>query len=374
MKFICSKTQLTDIINTVQKAVMAKSTNPILECIKIDADAHGNLVFTGNNMDLCIEYHADCNIPEGGTIALNSKMFGDFVRKLPDGDVTVEVNEENNVTKIQCERSEINIEGLEPNEFPTAPEFDGKYNFAINQIELKKIIRQTIFAAATSLVKPILTGMLFEIDGNNLTVVTLDGARLALRKCSIEGSDKSYKFVVPGNTLRELLKILKDDESKVDIKVSDKHCLFNFGDFKVITRLLEGEYLNYKPLLSTQNTVEVIVETRTLAESLERTALLLNDEAVQKAKKPVKIRIGFEKMEINCLTAKGSIHDVIPVSIKGDDMEIGFNYKYLLEALKATEEDTVKLEMSSPNASCFIRAVDDKDEYAYIVQPIRLRV
>ena len=372
MKFICNKNQLTEIINTVQKAVMSKSTNPILECIKLDADARGKLVFTGNNMELCIEYHADCNIPEGGTIALNSKMFGDIVRKLPDGNVSVEVNEENNVTKIQCERSEFNIEGLEPNEFPTAPEFDGKYNFSITQIDLKKIIRQTIFATAASLVKPILTGMLFEINGNDLTVVTLDGARLALRRCKIDGTGESFKFVVPGNTLRELLKILKDDENKVDIKVSDKHCLFDFGDFKVITRLLEGEFLNYKPLLSTQNTIEVIVETRTFVESLERTALLLSDEAVQKAKKPVKIRLGFERMEINCLTAKGSIHDVIPVQLKGDELEIGFNYKYLIEALKATEEDVVKLEMSSPNASCFIRAVEDKDDFGFIVMALCL--
>lgn len=373
MQFSCDKSQLMEIINTVQRAVMTKSTNPVLECIKITADARGSIVFTGNNMELCIDYNGDCNIPEGGTIALNSKMFGDIVRKLPEGIVYVSVNPENNATTIKCERSEFHIEGLEPKDFPQSPEFDGKYGFSISQLELKKILRQTLFAVATSPVKPILTGMLFEIENNMLTAVTLDGARLALRKCAVDSNGESFKFVVPSNTLRELLKILKDDEENVTVAVSEKHCLFEFEKYKVISRLLEGEFLKYRPLLSTPNSIEVVVETKVLAESLERASLLLSDEAMQKAKKPVKIRVAFEKMEINCITTKGSIHDVIPVHLKGDEIEIGFNYKYLLEAIRATEEDSVKLEMSSPNGSCFVRSIENHDNYTYIVQPIRLR-
>lgn len=372
MKFSCNKQQLLDVINTVQRAVPTKSTNPVLECIKIDADARGSIKFTGNNMELCIEYTTACDISEGGDIALDSRMFGDIVRRLPEGEVMVEVNEGNNVTKIQCGRSELNIMAMDSMEFPTTPEFDEKFSFAIKQTDLKKIIRQTIFAVSTNMTRPIQTGMLFEIENGILSAVAIDGVRLAIRKCGVDANQESFKFVVPGNTLRELLKILKDDEQNVIIKTSDKHCMFDFGYYKVITRLLEGDFLNYKPLLSTQNTIEVVTEVRSFCESLERAALLVNDDTIQKNDKvPVRIKIEFDRMEINCMTSKGRIHDVIPVELSGDGLEIGFNYKYLIDALKATEEESVKLEMSSPNASCFIRSVGDED-YVYIVQPIKL--
>lgn len=372
MKFICSKALLLDIINTVQRAVPTKSTNPILECIKIDADARGSIRFTGNNTELCIEYTADCNIIRGGEMALDSKMFGDIIRRLPDGDVSVDVNEENHVTKIQAGRTELNIRALDAIEFPTAPEFDEKYSFSLSQAVLKKIVRQTIFAVSMNMARPIQTGMLFEVNGDALSVVAVDGVRLALRNCKIASNGAGFKFVVPGNTLRELLKILKDDEEPVNIKLSDKHCMFDFGYYNVVTRLLEGDFLNYKPLLSTHNTIEVEVEVRPLCESLERASLLVNDDTVQKNDKvPVRLKPELEKMQINCMTSKGMIHDVIPVRLTGDELEIGFNYKYLLDALRATEEEKVKMEMSSPNSSCFIRSVGDED-YIYIVQPIRL--
>ncbi len=372
MKFICGKSRLLDIINTVQRAVPTKSTNPILECIKINADARGSICFTGNNMDLCIEYTSDCNIVRGGEVALDSKMFGDIIRKLPDDDISIDVNEENNVTKIQAGRTELNIRAFDSMEFPTTPEFDEKYSFSLNQLVLKKIVRQSIFAVSSNMARPIQTGMLFEVNGNRLTVVAVDGVRLALRNCEINSNGAEFKFVVPGNTLRELLKILKDDDEPVNIKISDKHCMFDFGYYKVITRLLEGDFLNYKPLLSTHNTIEIITEVRPLCDSLERASLLVNDDTVQKNDKvPVRLKPEMERMEINCMTSKGRIHDVIPIELTGDEIEIGFNYKYILDALRATEEEKVKLEMSSPNSSCFIRSVGE-DDYIYIVQPIRL--
>lgn len=372
MKFICGKSQMLDIINTVQRAVPTKSTNPILECIKINADARGSICFTGNNMDLCIEYTSDCNIIRGGEVALDSKMFGDIIRKLPDDDISIDVNEENNVTKIQAGRTELNIRAFDSMEFPTTPEFDEKYSFSLNQLVLKKIVRQTIFAVSSNMARPIQTGMLFEVNGSRLTVVAVDGVRLALRNCEINSNGAGFNFVVPGNTLRELLKILKDDDEPVNIKISDKHCMFDFGYYKVITRLLEGDFLNYKPLLSTHNTIEIITEVRPLCDSLERASLLVNDDTVQKNDKvPVRLKPEMKRMEINCMTSKGRIHDVIPIELTGDEIEIGFNYKYILDALRATEEEKVRMEMSSPNSSCFIRSVGE-DDYIYIVQPIRL--
>lgn len=375
MKFICAKQQLLKIINTVQKAVSAKTILPILECIKIDADAAGVLTVTGNNLDLCIEYTDDCNIPEGGTIAISSKMFGEIVRRLPDGEVTVRVNEENNVMTIKCGKSEFNIQGLSGLEYPAVPEINETYRFSVKQPALKKMIRKTIFAVSQNEArKPVLTGSLFEIETGVLSVVSTDGYRLAICRETVDSSLENKKFVIPGLTLREIFKVLEDDEDKtVTVIVSDRHVMFDFGNYKVVTRLLEGEYINYKPVLSTPNSIVVIANNAELSSSLERASLLINDDISAKAEKvPVRLNILMDKIEITCMTGKGKVHDVVDVSVSGDDIEIGFNYKYLLEALRACEEEEVKMEFSNPRSSCFIRSNSNDDSYTFMILPVRL--
>ena len=375
MKFICAKQQLLKIINTVQKAVSAKTILPILECIKIDADATGILTVTGNNLDLCIEYTDDCNISEGGSIAISSKMFGEITRRLPDGEVTVRVNEENNVMTIKCGKSEFNIQGLSGLEYPAVPEINETYRFSVKQPVLKKMIRKTIFAVSQNEArKPVLTGSLFEIETGVLSVVSTDGYRLAICRETVDSSLENKKFVIPGLTLREIFKVLEDDEEKnVTIIVSDRHVMFDFGNYKVVTRLLEGEYINYKPVLSTPNSIVVIANTAELSSSLERASLLINDDISAKAEKvPVRLNILMDKIEITCMTGKGKVHDVVDVSVNGDDIEIGFNYKYLLEALRACEEEEVKMEFSNPRSSCFIRSNANDDSYTFMILPVRL--
>ncbi len=368
MKFICDKTELLKMINTVQKAVPAKSTLPILEGIKIDATANGSIIFTGNNLELCIEYQSECNIPEGGSIVLASRMFGEIVRRLPDGELTVEVNEENNVTKLSSGRSEFNILALDAGEFPSAPELSSEFSFSMSQVVLKRMIRQTIFAVASDEMRPVLTGSLFEINDDNISVVSIDGYRLALRKEHIESSGQTCKFVIPGSTLRELLKLLKDEDEPVVISVSERHILFDFGEFKVTTRLLDGEFVNYAPIISASNTTVVIADTKAMCESMERTALLVNEDS---SKSPVRLTIGTQQVEINCMTSMGRIHDIIPVDVHGEGLEIGFNYRYLLDALRACEEEEVRMEFSTPLSACFIKPVNG-EEYIYMVQPVRL--
>ena len=375
MKFICAKQQLLKIINTVQKAVSAKTILPILECIKIDADAAGTLTVTGNNLDLCIEYTDDCNIPEGGSIAISSKMFGEIIRRLPDGEVTVKINEENNVMTIKCGKSEFNIQGLSGLEYPAVPEINETYRFSVKQPSLKKMIRKTIFAVSQNEARrPVLTGSLFEIDTGVLSVVSTDGYRLAICRETVDSSLENKKFVIPGLTLREIFKVLEDDgEKNVTIIVSDRHVMFDFGNYKVVTRLLEGEYINYKPILSTPNSIVVIANTAELSSSLERASLLINDDISAKAEKvPVRLNILMDKIEITCMTGKGKVHDVVDVSVNGDDIEIGFNYKYLLEALRACEEEEVKMEFSNPRSSCFIRSNSNDDSYTFMILPVRL--
>lgn len=373
MKFTCHKIQLLDIINTVQKAVSAKSIMPILECVKIDADASGALVVTGNNLDLCIEYSSACNVSEGGSIAISSKIFGEIIRRIPDDEVTVTVNEENNVTTIKCAKSEFNIQGLSAGEYPAVPAINEVYRLSMKQETLKKMIRKTIFAVSVNEArKPVLTGALFEVDTGVLSVVSSDGYRLALIKETVDASLEKKKFIIPGLTLRELLKVLKDGDETVDIVVSDRHVLFDFGAYKVVTRLLEGEFINYAPILSTPNSIYVKVDTRSLSESLERASLLINDDMTAKAEKvPVRLNIALDQIEVTCITGKGKVHDVVEAEVRGDDIEIGFNYRYLLEALKACEEEEVKMEFSNPRSSCFIRSLEG-DSYTYMILPVRL--
>lgn len=373
MKVLSNKAILLEIINTVQKAITSKPSMAIMECIKLDADARGDMTVTGNNLEIAIEYKTVCNIPEGGSIALNSKMFGEIIRRLPDGDVLLNVNEENNVTTIKCANSEFNIKGLDADEYPAVPEIEENYRFSMTHAQLKKMIRKTIFAVSQNEARrPILTGALFDINTGVLNVVATDTYRLAIVSETVNLSLENKKFVIPGSTLRELLKLLRDDDETVDIIVSKRHAMFDFGTFKVTTRLLEGEFIKYEPILKTPNSIYVKVNIRDFSESLERASLLINDDMTAKAEKvPVRLNITLDKIEITCITGKGMVHDVVEASVSGDDIEIGFNHRYLLEALRACEDEVIRIEFSNPRSSCFIRS-DEDNSFTYMVLPVRL--
>ncbi len=375
MKLVCSKPQLVDIINTVQRAIAPKTALPILECIKIDASGDGNVVFTGNNIDICIEYNSQCQVSEGGTIALASKMFGEIVRKLPDGDVTISVNPSNYVTKISSGSSKFNIQGIAPDEFPDAPILDEKFRFSLSQSSLKRLIRKTIaFVAQNEGKKPVLTGALFEIKNNYLNVVASDGHRLAVVKEEIKESVDNNKLIVPGMTLRELIKILKDEDEKVEIIVSDRTVLFDFGNFQLYSRLLDGEFLKYEAIISAVNTISVVAEKRYIIDSLERALLLINDDISAKSenKVPVRFNIAYDKIDVSCITGKGQVNDTVPVELDGGELLIGFNCRFMLDALTACDEDKVKMEFSAPTSGCFIRSADGDESYIYMILPVRL--
>ena len=376
MKLVCSKIQLFEIINTVQKAISSKSSMPILECIKIDASGDGNVVITGNNIDLCIEYNSVFNVAEGGSIALASKMFGEIVRRLPDGDVTITVNEDNNVTKIKSGVSEFNIQGLSAAEYPSAPILDEIFRFTITQNMLKKLIRKTIsFVAVNEGKKPVLTGALFEIKNNYLNVVASDGHRLAVVKEELKENVNDAKFVIPGATLRELLKILKDTDENISVIVSNRHILFDFGSFQVYTRLLDGDFLKYEAIISAVNTINVIADKRSIMESLERAMLLINDDisARTENKVPVRFNIAYDKIEVSCITGRGQVNDTVGVQLDGGELIIGFNCSFLLDALNACDEEKIKMEFSAPTSGCFIKSADENNnDYIYMVLPIRL--
>lgn len=373
MKLVCNKLILLDIINTVQKAVTIKASMPILECIKLDVKPEGKMIVTANNMDICIEFSSACQVIEAGSIALSSRMFGDIIRRLPDEDVLIEVTPENNVTTIKCGKSEFNIQGMNADEYPQIPDISENYSFTIKQETLKKMIRKTSFAVSQNEArKPILTGSLFEIEIGVLSVVATDGYRLAIIRETVNSDLQPKSFIIPGIAQKEIIKVLKDGDEEVKIVVSDRHAMFDFGDYKIITRLLEGNYINYRPVLQTPNGIVVKANAGDLAESLERAALIINDDMSAKAEKlPVILNITSDKIEITCMTGKGKVYDVVDVSTIGDDLEIGFNHKLLLDALRGCEGEDIKMEFSNARSSCFINSEIDKS-YTYMILPVRL--
>ncbi len=374
MKILCEKQELVEIINTVQKAISPKSALPILECIKIDASGDGTVIFTGNNLELCIEYKAKLNVEEGGTVALASKMFGEIVRKMPDGVLTITVNEENNVTKIKSGISEFNIQGAVAGEFPEPPSVEERFSFSIPQERLKNLIKKTIsFVSVVEGRRPTLTGALFELNSDNLCVVASDGHRLAVVNEKVSGNDKKEKIIIPGATLREILKLVTDDEKEVKITVSDRYVMFDFEDFKVFTRLIEGDFLKYEAIISVKNTINLVINTSEFRDGLERAMLLINDDASTPDKRvPVRLNIGFDKIEISCMTSKGKVNDVVKASIEGENLNIGFNCKFLLDALTACEEELVRIEFSTAVSGCFIRSLDAENDYVFMILPVRL--
>lgn len=375
MKFICNKENLMEIISTVQKAVTPKAAMPILECIKIDASADGNVVFTGNNIDLCIEYNGKCDVIEGGTIALTSRMFGEIVRSMPEGNVTISTDETNNITKIKNGASEFNIQGLSSNEYPAAPVLDEKFRFSLTQNILKKLIRKTIsFISLNEGKKPVLTGALFDIKNSMLNIAASDGHRLAVVREEIKEDISDTNFVVPRTALSEMSKILKDEDEKVDIIVSDRHALFDFGDYQVYTRLLDGDFLNYEAIISVVNTINVVVEKKIIIDSLERALLLINDDISSKSdnRVPVRFNIAYNKIDVSCITGKGQVNDTVNAQIDGGDLIIGFNCRFLLDALNGCEDEKVKIELSAPTSGCFIRSTTGDNSYVYMVLPVRL--
>lgn len=375
MELYCTKTELTDILNIVQRAVSPKSSSPVMECIKIDC-REDQTIFTGNNSELCIEYTTESfTVNEGGSIALTSKIFGDIARKLPDGNVSISVNEESNITKIQSGISEFNIQGLVSAEFPTPPEIEKKYFFSIEENILKNIIKKIIsFIAVTEGKRPTLTGSLFEINGDEMTVVASDGHRLAVVKEKIKNNTENMRFIIPGSTLRELIKILRDDESFVNITVSDRHVMLEFEHFKVFTRLIEGDYLKYEPIIAANNTIKMEVGTQALRDSLERAMLIINDDDTSPDKKmPVRLSIGYDKIEVSCMTSRGKVNDIIEAKIDGGELVIGFNCKFLIEAISSCDEDVIEIDLSTPVSGCFMRSIESqKSNYVFMVLPVRL--
>ena len=363
MKLICSKNELLKSVNISLKAVPSKTTMPILECILIDASA-SEIKFTTNDMELGIETKVKGIIEEKGIIALDAKIFSDIIRKLPDNDVTIQTDENLNTTII-CEKAKFTIPGKSGEDFAYLPVIEKNEGIELSQFTLKEVIRQTIFSIAANENNKLMTGELFEIKDNILKVVSLDGHRIAIRKIELKDGYSDKKVVVPGKTLNEISKILSGEvENLVQIFFTQNHIVFEFDDTVVVSRLIEGEYFRIDQMLSSDYETKVSINKREFLDCIDRATLFVKESD----KKPIIINIEDESMQLNINSQIGSMKEDIDIEKEGKDIMIGFNPKFLIDALKVIDDEQISIYLVNPKAPCFIK--DDNESYIYLILPV----
>lgn len=363
MKLIFSKQDLLKSVGISLKAVPSKTTMPILGCILIDASSN-EIKFTSNDMELGIETKVDGTILEKGIVALDARIFSDIVRKLPENDVTITTDENLNTT-ITCEKAKFNIPGKSGEDFAYLPIIEKNEGVTISQFTLKEVIRQTIFSIAANENNKLMTGELFEIHDNVLKVVSLDGHRIAIRKIELKENYADRKVVVPGKTLNEISKILSGEvDDQVNIFFTENHIVFEFDQTVVVSRLIEGEFFRIDQMLSSDYETKVEINKKELLDCIDRATLLVKEGD----KKPIIISVEDGSMELRIDSQIGSMKEDIDIEKEGKDILIGFNPKFLIDALKVIDDERITIYLVNPKAPCFIK--NDEESYIYLILPV----
>ena len=363
MKFVCKKSDLLKGVNIVLKAVPSKTTMSILECILIDAST-GQIKMTANDMELGIETVIEGDIREKGIIAIDAKIFSEIVRKLPDNDVTIETDA-NFQMLICCEKARFSIAGKSGEDFSYLPYIEKAEPVVVSQFSLREVIKQTIFSISDNESNKMMTGELFEISGNHLKVVSLDGHRVSIRNLELKGEYQPRKVIVPGKTLIEVSKILSGElDALVNLFFTKNHIVFEFDETTVVSRLIEGEYFRIEQMLSTDYETKVRVNKKELLNCIDRATLLIRESD----KKPIIIQIEDGEMRLKLTSGVGSMNEEIVIEKEGKDILIGFNPKFMIDALRVIDDEMVTLYLVNPKAPCFIR--DDKESYIYLILPV----
>lgn len=366
MHIICNQGLLSEAINIVQKAVSSKSTMPILKGILVEAK-DGFIRMVGNDLNIGIETRVEGKILTEGATVISSRIFGEIVRKLPGDDVSFFCDATGNI-QISSDQSTFNLIGQPAEEFPSLPTVDPESTCNLECDLLRNMIKQTVIAISQDESRPILTGSLIETENGIMTMVSIDGYRLALRKAKI-GFDHHYKAVVPGKTLNELGKILQsfDSEKSVHVTFANNHIMFNIDNIRIISRLLEGEFIKYAQIMPTEYKTKITLNTSELLDSTERASLMVREGK----NSSVKVAVGDKRLIITSNAEIGSVNEQVPINLEGQELEIGFNPKYLIDALKVMDTEDIIMEFTTPVSPCIMKPYGD-DSYIYLVLPVRM--
>lgn len=363
MKFKVRQKDLVKHINIAQRGISSRTTLQILDGILIQT-LNNKLKLTATDLEISIETFVDADIQIEGSIVANSRIFGDIIRKLPDSIIEVEVKDAN--INIKCENSEFNILGNYAVDYPDLPIILQKDSFNMPMDLFKDAIRQTVFATSQDETRPTLSGVLLDISNNNISFVALDGYRLSLRKAHTN-SDLDLKLIIPGRTLNEINKILDDREENIELSAAPGHVLFNIGDTVVYSRLLEGQFFNYKDIIRNDHKSKVIVNRRDFQNALERASLLAREEKANL----IKLSIVDDNVIIKSNSEIGDVFERLLSKKDGENLNIAFNSRYILEGIKIIDSEEIQLNFMGSINPCIINGVED-DNYTYLVLPVRL--
>ena len=370
MKFKCSKNDLLNCLSSVTKSASSKTTMPILEGILIETIG-SNVKFTTNDLEIGSEYIIRANVEADGKTVVDNKMFNEIIRKLEAEEITFELD--NNIFIIKSASGIFKLSTMNPDEYPKLPVFNVDNSITINQSIFKDMIKKTIFATSQDENRPVYTGALVTVEDNVLKVVAIDGFRLALRQHLLENSNNNFKAIIPGKTLSELIKILSDDEKAVvKIGVNKNQALFEMGECIVVSRIIEGEFLNYNSVIPGEFETKVKVNTKNILETLDRVSLFAREVSEKEKKAPIKVTISMEGVEISCTSLAGDAKENVTGVVEGKSLEIGFNPRYLIEALKVIENDEIIMNYTT-NVSPMIIKPTVGNDYIYMILPVKLR-
>lgn len=365
MKIICSRSDLVAGVQIVSKAVPTNTTMSILECILIEVN-DDSIKFTANDTELGIETYVEGQILETGKVALEAKMFLDVVRKLPEGDVTIETDDAYTAT-ITCMKAKMAIAGKSGDDFTNLPKVEKEESIVISQFTLKELIRQTIFSVGFGSTNKIMTGLDIIIKNDQLKITSLDGHRISVRKVQLKDIYSEKEVIIPGKTLNEISKILSGDtESEVIIYITNNHVLFEFDNTTVVSRLIEGNYFNVDKMMSSEYETKITINKKDLYDCIDRSMLFSKEGN----KKPIVVTVSEDTLKMEVNSPLGSMDEDIEISKQGKDIRIGFNPKFMLDALKVIDEESIDVYFVNPKAPCYIK--DENEKFIYMILPVNL--
>ncbi len=365
MHIKCDKYLLNEAVAGVSKAVTMRSAIPVLEGILLKAEGF-TLTLTGYDLEMAITTKIEANVLEPGEIVLSAKLFGDMVRRLVTEEIEIKA-EQNNSCLISGGITEYNINGMEATDYPDLPKTDAENTLTMSAGELRRMIDTTIYAVATDDKRPAHTGEKFCITPEYLQIVALDGYRLAITKHFLS-ANKEIEIIIPQKTLNETIKLIGDDENIVNIAANRRFVVFNTEQYTIISRLIEGEFLDFERVLPKSYTTKVTVETKEFINVLERASLLITE----RIKNPLRVKFENNTITVRCITSLGKVVDELAAEIEGDTLEIGFNNRYLIDALRNSDSEKVVFTMNGALTPVKITPYDS-DEFFYLVLPVRFR-
>ena len=366
ISFCCEKMLLQSAITVTSRAVSPKSSIPALEGLLLQAD--DGITLSGYNMSTGIRSTFPAEVRAAGRVVLSARLFGDIARRMPDDMVTVTV-EDNFVVRMTCGDADFEISGMDAAEFPELPAVEEESSFSVRQNLFRAMIDETVFSVSTNEARPIHTGALFETEGNQFTMVAVDGFRLALRREELISANGAMSFVTPGAALNEVKNICADTDEPAKITLGKRHILFEIGDTELICRRLDGEFLNYRKAIPMDNPTRVTVECRDLLNSLDRVSVVISE----KLKAPVRCKFEQNRVFLSARTGSGEARDVCPVVGDGGNLEIGFNNRYLIDALRHAPADAVEIQLNTGVSPAVIVPADGQRNFLYMVLPVRLK-